>query len=278
MEKIITTVKISTKAKPFVRWAGGKNWLTKRIKEFLPKKFNNYHEPFLGGGAVFFYLNPRNKSFLSDLNSELINAFVQIKQNPRKLINQLDSFTNNEEFYYQLRSTNSDKKIYNAARFIHLNKTCYNGIYRVNTNGEFNVPYGHNSCVKVFDKGNIFAVSNSLINSHLISQDFSLCIDMIERNDFIFLDPPYTVAHNNNGFIEYNRKVFSWEDQKRLAAFINEIEKKRAYFILTNAVHDSIINLYKSLGKRYELDRYSTISSQIDKRKRTSEYLFTNCI
>ena len=278
MENIITTTEISSKAKPFLKWAGGKNWLTQRLKEFLPKKYNNYHEPFLGGGAVFFYLNPINKSFLSDLNSELINAFTQVKNNPNKLINQLDSFHNNEEFYYQLRSISSTNKSYNAARFIHLNKTCFNGIYRVNTGGKFNVPYGHNPAVKVFDHSNILSASFALKNAELCSQDFSLCIDKIEKNDFVFVDPPYTVAHNNNGFIEYNRKVFNWEDQKRLASFLKEIEKKKAYFILTNAVHDSIINLYKGIGKRFELERYSTISSQINRRKKTSEYLFTNCI
>lgn len=278
MEKMVTNIEISTKAKPFIKWAGGKNWLTQRLKDFLPRKFNNYHEPFLGGGAVFFYLNPTNKSFLSDINSELINAFNQVKTNPQKLINQLKSFNNNEEFYYQLRSTNSVNKIFNAAKFIHLNKTCFNGIYRVNSIGKFNVPYGHNSTVKVFDTQNILLASNSLKKAQLIPQDFSLCIDMIEKNDLVFLDPPYTVAHNNNGFLEYNRKVFSWEDQQRLATVINKIQKKRAYFILTNAVHNCIINLYKGLGKRFELERYSTISSQIDRRKRTSEFLFTNCI
>jgi DNA adenine methylase len=266
------------KPKPFIKWAGGKNWLTNRIDNFLPKKYNNYHELFLGGAAIFFHIQPKNHSFLSDLNLELINTYEQIKKNPQKVIEHLERLDVNKENYYKIRATDLTDLTYNAARFIFLNKSCYNGIYRVNASGKFNVPYGHNSNVKIYDKNNLLAINTALKNTTLNTQDFENGLDKIEKYDLIFIDPPYTVAHNNNGFIEYNKKIFMWEDQERLADFVNRLNKKGAYYILTNAVHESIVDLYKYLGKRYELGRYSTIASQIEKRRKITEYLITNCI
>lgn len=264
--------------RPFIRWAGGKKWLTTRINNFLPSKFINYHEPFLGGAAVFFHIRPKNHAFLSDLNAELINSFKQIKKDPLQVITHLDTLKNNEANYYKIRATISTDNLANAARFIFLNKTCYNGIYRVNASGKFNVPYGHNNSVPTYKRNNLFAISKAMKKVTLEHKDFENCLENIEKGDLVFLDPPYTVAHNNNGFLEYNQKIFTWNDQERLADFVNEIRKKRAFFILTNAVHDSIVNLYANLGNRYELDRISTITSSIEKRKKISEYLITNCI
>ena len=269
---------IEVKPKPFIKWVGGKSWLTGRLDNFLPKKFNNYHELFLGGGAIFFHIQPKNHSFLSDLNFELINAFKQIKSDPNEIIKLIDQLEINQENYYKIRALEATNSTFDTARFIYLNKTCYNGIYRVNTQGRFNVPFGHNNNVTIYEKSNLFAVSKALQNTTLKHGDFENSLINIEKHDLVFIDPPYTVAHNNNGFIEYNQKIFSWSDQERLADFINEIKKKGAYYILTNAVHKSIVDLYKHLGNRYELDRHSTITSQIGKRKKISEYLITNCI
>lgn len=267
-----------SRARPFIKWAGGKNWLTSRLGNFLPDKFNNFHEPFLGGGVVYFYLRPTNLSFLSDLNPDLINAFKQVRANTNHVVYHLDSFNNSEQSYYKLRTTISTDKVFNAAKFIFLNKTCYNGIFRVNASGSFNVPYGHDPNANVYDIDNLLAVRRSLRKAQLHTQDFYKALDKIERGDLVFLDPPYTVAHNNNGFIEYNQKIFSWEDQERLADFVARIINRGAYYVLTNAVHNNIADLYKGLGKRYELERCSTITSQIKKRKIISEYLITNCI
>jgi DNA adenine methylase len=278
MNEILEDKNIDVRPRPFIKWAGGKKWLTARIIDFLPSTFNNYHEPFLGGAAVFFYVRPLNQVFLSDLNSEVINAFNQIKEDPLKVISQIDILENNEVNYYNVRANISTDKISNAARFIFLNKTCYNGIYRVNKKGKFNVPYGHNKFVTIYERDNLFAASKALINASIKCQDFEKCLVNIEKGDLVFLDPPYTVAHNNNGFLEYNQKIFTWNDQKRLADFVNEIKNKKAYFLLTNGVHKCIVKLYGKLGKRYELDRYSTITSRIGKRKKISEYLFTNCV
>ena len=278
MDDFLNNNGIKSKPEPFIRWAGGKRWLANRIDNFLPLKFNNYHEPFLGGGAIYFHIQPKNHAFLSDLNFDLINAFQQIKQGPLRVIEHLDNLENSEHSYYEIRAVASSSETFNAAKFIFLNKTCYNGIYRVNNNGVFNVPYGHNASITVYELDNILAVSSTLKRATIKCQDFSEALNQIEKGDFVFLDPPYTVAHNNNGFIEYNQKIFTWTDQERLADMINIIRRKGAYFILTNAVHDSIVKLYDKLGKRYELDRHSTITSQIGKRKKRSEYLITNCI
>ncbi|HEV7645564.1 MAG TPA: Dam family site-specific DNA-(adenine-N6)-methyltransferase [Pyrinomonadaceae bacterium] len=277
MKKNTSARQIDITPKPFIRWAGGKTWLHSRLNSFLPSKFNNYHEPFLGGGAIFFYLRPANESFLSDLNHELINTYKQIKKSVSAVILHLDKFRNIETEYYKLRSNVSADPFYNAAKFIFLNKTCYNGIYRVNTKGEFNVPYGHNSNVTIYDKFNLLAAKRALTNACIESKDFMTGLDKIEKNDLVFVDPPYTVAHNNNGFVEYNQKIFTWEDQERLANFINEVKIKKAKFILTNAVHDSVLNLYKGIGNYYELERHSTITSHINRRRKISEYLITNC-
>lgn len=278
MSELFIEPKIELNIKPFVRWAGGKNWVLGTLKNFLPDKFNNYHEPFLGGGSVFFSIKPRNISFLSDLNNELINAFIQIKENPITLIKHLDTFLNTENNYYKVRSNINGDPVVNAARFIFLNKTCYNGIYRVNSKGRFNVPYGHNQNVTIYEKNNLIAINKILQRSQITAHDFEISLINIQKDDLVFLDPPYTVTHTKNGFLEYNQKIFSWEDQERLADFVNNINKKGAYFILTNAVHENIVTLYKNLGKRFEIERYSTITSQIEKRRRISEYLFSNCI
>ena len=127
---------------PFLRWAGGKNWLLTELHKFLPESFDNYHEPFIGGGTVFFNLQPRGKSFLSDINSDLIGTYCQLRDNHDNVVRILGQFINNEDSYYRIRGTQAKTPEENAAQFIYLNRTCFNGLYRVNQNGEFNVPYG----------------------------------------------------------------------------------------------------------------------------------------
>jgi DNA adenine methylase len=267
--------------KPFLRWAGGKTWLQNSIQQYLPSKINNYHEPFLGGGSVFINLKSigyiKNEAFLSDRNKELINSYDIIKSELEPLIELLKEYRNEKEFYYYLRSQNFQDKIQRAAQFIFLNRTSFNGIYRENLRGEYNVPYGFKSYKTLFDFDNFFKLRLLFENSFFDSIDFQDNLEKIERNDLVFLDPPYTVAHENNGFIKYNQKIFAWEDQIRLLEYIEHLKSKQAYFILTNAAHDNIDNLFKNVGKKIIVKRYSVVGGKGAKRKEISEYIFTNC-
>lgn len=267
-----------TYTKPFLRWAGGKSWLIKHLSSFIPKNgYSQYHEPFLGGGSIFFYLNP-NKAFLSDLNQDLIETYIQIKLNVSSVINELKQFENTEECYYQLRSVEFKDNAAKAARFIFLNQTSFNGIYRVNLKGEYNVPYGYRNKSFV-DEKNLRLASKSLENCELLYNDFTNSLNHIQKGDLVFIDPPYTVTHNNNGFIKYNKKLFDLDSQIRLSNYIDEIKKREAYYILTNAAHEEIERLFYKEGDRtLKLDRASLIGGKNAQRGQYSELIITNVI
>ena len=266
----------TTAIKPFLRWAGGKTWLLKHIKQITGEtEFNNYHEPFLGGGAVFFSNTLIKIAFLSDLNEELINTYQVIKENPEEVISILKTYDNNEDFYYYLRKEKPiDKKVC-AARFIYLNHTSFNGIYRVNKNGDYNVPYGFRN-VDYIEEEKIRFASNALQKANIFHGDFIDSLDNIKSGDLVFLDPPYTVSHNNNGFIKYNKTLFSLEDQIRLSKFIDSVKEKGAYYILTNAAHKIILEIFDKDDYCYELSRTSLIGGDKAKRGVVNEYIFTN--
>lgn len=262
----------------FLKWVGGKNWLVPQISNFLPPRFNDYHEPFLGSGAIFFAVGVGKRAFLSDSNQDLINAFIQVRDNPAKVIRYLSQMVNAEEHYYRIRGTLPRGKIQRAARFIYLNKASYNGVYRVSRDGVFNVPYGHRPSAPTCEPEKIKAVSKAIrYNVVITSCDFEETLPNLKKGDLVFLDPPYTVTHGNNSFIEYNKKLFSWEDQQRLAVFIEKLASRGIYFILTNAPHQSIRELYGHLGNVFQLQRQNGITSVIEKRGRTDEIVITNC-
>jgi DNA adenine methylase len=265
-----------SKIKPFLRWAGGKNWLIKHLDTILPTpKFNNYHEPFLGGASMFLSLNPNHQCFLSDLNNELIETYITLKDYPEELIQKLQSYKNNEEFYYKIRNSKTNDQIEKAARFIYLNQTSYNGIFRVNLKGEYNVPYGFRS--KAFCEPSILKkVSAKLRNCQFMCCDFSDIQTNILRNDLVYLDPPYTVSHSNNGFIKYNQKLFSLEDQYKLSGFIDILKDKGAYYILSNAYHPKIREIFYKNDSILELQRASLIGGKKATRGQIKEYIFTN--
>jgi len=262
--------------RPFLRWAGGKTWLVKHLDQILlDKNFNNYHEPFLGGGAIFFALNHPKQAFLSDLNADLINTYLAIKHNPNAVISVLREYKNTKECYYELRGKKFDDVIHQAARFIYLNQTSYNGLYRVNRQGKYNVPYGYRK--KDFLKEeNLLRVSKRLQYATIKCSDFMCVKASISERDLVFLDPPYTVAHNNNGFIKYNQKLFSLEDQKRLSQLIDYIKSIGAFYILTNAAHSTIFEIFNKGDRWIKLDRANLIGGENAKRGRTPEYIFTN--
>jgi DNA adenine methylase len=263
-------------SKPYLRWAGGKSWLIKYIPKLFPQlNFMNYHEPFLGSGAVFFSIASDKLSYLSDINFNLIQTYKCLKENPKNIISILKSFKNEEEFYYKIRNTKFSDPFEISAQFIFLNQTSFNGLYRVNLKGLYNVPYGFRT--KDFLNENIlYQSSQKLQNAELLVGDFSMVKNNVKKGDLVFLDPPYTVSHNNNGFIKYNEKLFSIHDQYRLSELILDIRKTKAQYILTNAFHKDIKNIFDNGDRIIEINRASLIGGINAKRGQITEYIFTN--
>jgi len=264
---------------PLLRWAGGKRWLSKKLLKMLPLSINNYYEPFCGSAASFYAINEKligKKVFLSDTNSELINFYNILKTEPRKMVKYLHKYENTEEFYYKIRSKKARNEIEAASIFYYLNRTSFNGIYRVNLNGVYNVPYGFKTYDNLFHEDLILKHSELLTNVDFVHSDFSWIEKKVKKNDFVFIDPPYTVSHNINGFIKYNKKLFSLEDQERLKTVIDFIDRKGAHYLLTNAHHEVVHKIFSPKSKIIEIKRYTSISGAKDGRKQTMEYIFCN--
>ncbi|MGJ1190761.1 DNA adenine methylase [Sphingobacterium siyangense] len=262
------------KITPFLKWAGGKRWLTEKIIDYLPESYNKYIEPFLGSGAVFFSLEPKT-SILSDVNQSLIITYNTIKEDHVAVYNRLleHSKKHCSNYYYEIRNQISQDKIELAARFIYLNRTCFNGLYRVNLKGQFNVPIGSKDKV-ILETDNFKKIADALANSEIINSDFEFVIDQAMEGDLVYIDPPYTVKHNNNGFVKYNEQMFTWADQVRLSEAIKRASNRGAHVILSNADHESIRDLY-SFGKICSLSRNSVIASDPLNRGKYSELLVT---
>mgnify|MGYP003600235234 CR=1 FL=1 len=258
---------------PFLKWAGGKRWLVERHEYLLSNSYDCFIEPFLGSGAVFFNLKPK-KSILVDKNERLIEAYSAIKNNWQEVQERLSFHHRNhsKEYYYAVRSTVFDSVESRAAQFIYLNRTCWNGLYRVNLKGQFNVPIGTKkyACLATDDFEQTAAV---LKNSRLIAGDFELAISQAKNGDFVFVDPPYTVKHNYNGFVKYNESIFSWDDQIRLRDAVKAAVGRGAQVLVTNAFHESIKGIYQGLGELIKLDRPSVISGKASGRGRYEEMI-----
>lgn len=233
-------------AKPFLKWAGGKKSLLPYLLKLIPKDYNNYYEPFLGGGSLFFALHPR-KAYLSDLNGELINAYMQIKTNTDGVIKYLKRMKYNRKSYYKIREMKPQNNLKRAARFIYLNKTCWNGLYRVNPQGEFNVPIGRYKNPTICDKKNLQNASRTLKNAVLKTTDFESIVTDASKNDLIYFDPPYTTSNCDNGFINYNSKLFLLNDQIRLQKTMIDCDRKGCKIIMSNSNHLFIKKLYKKI-------------------------------
>lgn len=263
-------------SEPFIRWAGGKAWLVPYIKELTKGlEYKNYYEPFLGGAAVFFSLTPPKHVYLSDVNAELIDTYTAIRDIPEEVIQSLQELRNTEEDYYRIREEVPTDLAERAARFLYLNQTSFNGLYRVNNNGKYNVPYGYRKKLN-YDTERIKNASAKLQRVKLECSDFASRKYRIKAGDLIFLDPPYTVSHNQNGFIKYNQKLFSIDEQYRLSAYIEFIRNRGAYYILTNAAHETILEIFDKGDRVITLDRNSLIGGKNSKRGKISEYVFTN--
>lgn len=261
-------------AAPFLKWAGGKRWFVQKHAELFPKSYKRYIEPFLGGGAVYFHLQPA-EAILGDLNPDVVAAYRGIKEDWRALVRSLQYHArhHSDEHFYSTRDRNPKAVIPRASRMIYLNRTCFNGIYRVNLDGKFNVPRGSKNEV-LMDTDDFEVISDLLQGAEIYLDDFEKLIDKGGAGDLIFADPPYTVRHNLNGFIKYNEKLFSWADQERLAAALIRAKERGAHVVATNANHASIRSLYR--GKGFQLktvSRFSPISASADSRKQFEELI-----
>ena len=262
---------------PFLRWAGGKTWLIKSLSQIIGDlQYMNYYEPFLGGAAFFFAMDHPHHCYLSDINDDLINTYIAVRDMPQSIIHYFQTYHNTSEDYYRIRTLISEDPAEKAARFIFLNQTSFNGLYRVNRQGQYNVPYGRRENW-AFDCDRIIKASQKLQKVKLRCTDFDEYKYRIKERDLVFLDPPYTVSHNNNGFIEYNQNLFSINDQYRLSKFIEFIKRRGAYYILTNAAHPVIQEIFLNDGDRMlKFDRQSLIGGKKAERKKVSEFIFTN--
>ncbi len=263
---------------PILRWVGGKRWLLPTLRELLrgAPEPRRYHEPFVGGGAAVFGLVTSDEGVLSDLNTELIETYGAVREDPSAVYEALYKHRNTEKYYYNLRARKPRTRAGRAARFIFLNHTSFNGIYRVNLRGEYNVPYGRRVNPQIPSLETLAGVSRRLKGFDLLAQDFAKTIDQVGKGDLVFLDPPYTVAHNNNGFVKYNDKLFSFDDQIRLSDAIDKVRSRGAYYILTNAAHGSIAELFDKGDRRMTFYRRNVVGGTAAARGRAAEYLFTN--
>ncbi len=258
----------------FLKWAGGKNWFVKYHNHRLPKQYNRYIDPFLGGGSVFFFMEPSN-AILSDVNKELISTYKAIQQDwygvEKKL--KIHAKKHNDDYYYKIRKQNPRVLTSIAARMIYLNRTCFNGIYRVNRRGGFNVPRGTKDTVitglEYFEQR-----AEILQNADLRCCDFEVIIDEAEADDFLFCDPPYAIKKETS-FVGYTRNLFNWDDQIRLASALQRARERNVKILMTNVNHPSVRALYEKRDgfTLDEISRFSSISGKAEGRRKYSELI-----
>lgn len=266
---------------PFLKWAGGKRQLISQMDQYFPKDYNKYIEPFVGGGAIFFYLLPEH-SILIDINQDLINAYNVIKNNFSRLIESLKKHKNEKEYYYIIRKIDRNPKefkdwsnIEKASRIIYMNRCCFNGLYRVNSKGEFNVPFGKYKNPKFCDKENLIAVNRALQNVNIICDSFKKCLDFAQEGDFIYLDPPYVPISDSANFTSYTKDSFSKEDQIELYNVYKVLNERGCNVMLSNSYSDFIIDLYKEFRIKI-LKAKRAINSDATKRGVIKEVLIVN--
>lgn len=273
------------KGKPFVKWAGGKRQILDKLIKYVPEDFNTYYEPFVGGGALFFELSPKN-AVINDSNEELINVFRCIKDEEKltKMCNELNHHEANhsEEYYYKIRNIDRDKNKFNrlsdykrAARTIYLNKTCFNGLYRVNSKGEFNVPFGKKLKVNTYEGQNIGIIHAYLNfnNIKILSIDFEEAVKDAKEGDFIYFDPPYD--SDTSTFNSYTEDGFSKDEQIRLSNVFKNLSDRGCYVMLSN--HNTVLinELYKDFYI-HKITAKRNINSNGKKRGKVEEVIITN--
>ncbi|HHT7733618.1 TPA: DNA adenine methylase [Streptococcus suis] len=269
---------------PFTKWTGGKRQLLPVIKSLMPDNYNSYFEPFIGGGAVFFELIPK-KAIINDFNSELINCYRQIKDNPQKLIELLVEHqkNNSKDYYLELRSVDRDDRIHamtdteRAARIMYMLRVDFNGLYRVNSKNQFNVPYGRYKNPKIVDSDLILSISQYLNknNIEILTGDFEKAVEDVGAGDFVYFDPPYIPLSETSAFTSYTHEGFSYEDQVRLRDVFRKLDKKGAYVMLSNSSSPLVEELYKGFNI-HKVEAIRTNGAKASSRGKISEIIVTN--
>jgi DNA adenine methylase len=266
---------VSEAVKPFLKWPGGKRWILPHIKGLLDgRTFGTYIEPFLGGGAVFFGLRPE-RAILADINSDLIMTYRQVKESPLEILDRLKVLAVDAATYHRLREWEPTFELDSAVRFLYLNRTAFAGMYRLNQEGRFNVPFGggQRTPEPLWRNNLLLKASVALGDANILTADFEDTIELACEGDLVYCDPTYTVAHNNNGFIRYNERNFSWDDQRRLAKVVAEAAERGATVLVSNAVHREIQGLYPT-AQAHLLERQTLLCPQSNRRGSTQEHLF----
>ncbi len=278
---------LTASPKPFVKWAGGKRQLIPEIEKHLPEKFSSYFEPFLGGGALLFHLLSENKNlkgYVSDLNSDLILSYVTIRDNLSSLIKSLQKhsdnyFSDSKSYYYSVRESNPKSQVEKVSRLLFMNRTCFNGLYRVNSKGKFNVPLGRYSNPNIVQEENLRSVNQFLNHNKIIikCQDFSSTVEKAKKGDFVYFDPPYQPVSKTANFTSYTNGNFGLNDLKRLAKVSNQLAKKGVNVLLSNSSSKQVRELFSSKAwEIFEIQANRAINSDSNKRTGHSELLIKN--
>ena len=276
----------ATTPKPFVKWAGGKRQIITSLEGHLPKKFGTYFEPFLGGGALLFHLlnqSPNLKCNISDLNSDLILAYITIRDKVEQLVESLERHSGKYsadkiEYYYSVRESAPKNQIEKVSRLLFLNKTCFNGLYRVNSKGQFNVPLGRYTNPSIVNKENLISVSKILQSKNIAirCQDFEAILDEAKKDDYVYFDPPYQPVSKTANFTSYTKCEFTYDDLKRLANVCQKLDKKDCKVLLSNSNTKEVRKLFSSKWKVVEVSANRAINSNSKKRTGHTELLIKN--
>ena len=272
--------KLKEETYPIVKWVGGKRQLMFELLKNMPENYNRYFEPFIGGGALFFYLQPYN-AYISDMNEELINLYQVVRDNVDELVADLQKHDISKEYFMEIRNIDRTEEYENwsdvqkASRFIYLNRTCFNGMYRVNSKGEFNVPFGHYKNPRILDENNLINCSNLLQRTEIKHADFSEILKKVKKGDFVYFDPPYVPLSETSSFTSYTKDGFDMDMQFKLRDVCDELDTMGVKFLLSNSDTKLVNELYENYNiKKVFASRQ--INANADGRGKITEVLVRN--
>ncbi len=272
--------KLQQETYPIVKWVGGKRQLMFELLKNMPENYNRYFEPFIGGGALFFELQPEN-AYISDMNEELINLYQVVRDNVDELITDLQKHDISKEYFMEIRNIDRTEEYKNwsniqkASRFIYLNRTCFNGMYRVNSKGEFNVPFGHYKNPRILDENNLINCSNLLQRTEIKHADFSEILKKVKKGDFVYFDPPYVPLSETSSFTSYTKDGFDIDMQFKLRDVCDELDSMGVKFLLSNSDTKLVNELYENYNiKKVFASRQ--INANADGRGKITEVLVRN--